>query len=75
MAEVSIDMIKAAGKDMLRWRKVYNSLCRVCQRKLFISITQKQQDGTQSMVNASNDVLANQLCSSCRSRMKVILGG
>jgi len=73
MVEVTEDKIKFAGANIFLWRKVYNNLCRSCQRKVFNAGTGVKDKGTQEVTNQIDYVIKNNMCKICSDRIKLML--
>jgi len=73
--KVTEDKIKEAGKpsNILLWRKIYNVLCRSCQRKIFLAGSNVKQVGTPTVMDRMQRVIDNELCSSCKNRIDLII--
>jgi len=69
------DKIKEAGKpsNILLWRKIYNILCRSCQRKIFLAGSNVKQVGTPSVMDRMQKVIDEELCSTCKNRIDLII--
>jgi len=69
------DKIKEAGKpsNILLWRKIYNILCRSCQRKIFLTASNPRQIGTSTTIDRIQKVIDEQLCSTCKNRIDLII--
>ena len=75
MTELTAEKIKKAGsiKMILVWRKVYNSLCRDCQHKIFRAGTDVKQIGTNVVADRMKEIIDNHLCIRCQMRVKHIM--
>ena len=75
MSELTPDKIKKAGsmKMILVWRKVYNSLCRECQVKVFRAGSDVKNVGTKVVADRMKEIIDNHLCMRCQMRVKHIM--
>lgn len=65
------EQIKEAGKPnmVFFWRKIYNILCRSCQRKVFLAGTTKGD----SPILAMADFMETGICKGCNKRKERML--
>ena len=75
MTELTEDKIKQAGKPsmILLWRRIYNSLCRSCQRKIFITASNVRKIGTSTMEDRVKKVIDEQFCTVCKRMIDLIM--
>lgn len=66
-----IDKIKQAGKHILLWRKIYNSLCRKCRQKLIKNAQSSAQKGEKvSQYQEENKKIVDSFCPKCKEMIK-----
>jgi len=75
MTELTEEKIKEAGKPsmILLWRKIYNTLCRKCQMKVFKAAVNFKDIGTQEVSNRMQYTIQHELCTICKRRIDRII--
>jgi len=75
MTEVTEEKIKQAGKPgmILLWRRIYNTLCRKCQMKVFKAAVNFKDIGTQEVTKRMQNTIQHELCTICKRRIDLIM--
>jgi hypothetical protein len=73
--EITEDKIKQAGKPsmILLWRRIYNTLCRKCQMKVFKAASDLKDIGTQKVSDKMQYTIQHELCVVCKRRIDLIM--
>lgn len=67
--------IRKAGSPMMMliWKKVYDTLCMDCKKKLFVAASDIKLVGTAAVTQRMQEILDNHLCQPCKNRVEAIM--